>query len=94
MLHARSQFLCSLASFKRSTVCTGFILYGRKIKPDFDTVVINLVGSLHYHGQLSQNLARLLNRPTYFGYFFINTTGNNRKVYLIFNDLYNFINDM
>jgi len=29
--------------------CTGFILYGGRIKSDFDTVVINLVGSLHYY---------------------------------------------
>jgi len=34
------------------------------------------------------------NHPTYFGYFSINTTGNNHKFYFIFNDLFCFINDM
>ena len=36
--------------------------------------------SLLYHGQLSQNLTRLLNRPAYFWYLSIKATGNKHKL--------------
>ena len=47
LVHSTAEY-CAPVWCRSANTCTGFILYGGRIKSDFDTVVINLVGSLHY----------------------------------------------